>query len=56
MVQNKDIERMIADVNASMALEGFKPSKENDQIFREFINGEITEAEALKRIKSLLDK
>lgn len=56
MYSDDEIDGMISNVNASMAMEGFEPSKENDQIFREFVKGQISEAEAIERIKAIIKK
>lgn len=56
MARDDEIDGMISNVNASMTMEGFEPSKENDQIFREFVKGQISEAEAIERIKAIIKK
>lgn len=51
---NEEIELMIADANASMAMEGFKPDKQNDELTREFLRGNISEEELLNEIYILI--
>lgn len=53
---DSEIGEMISNVNATMLMEGFEPSKENDEIFEKYIRGTITEQEALIEIRALLNK
>lgn len=45
------IEDIIRNVTATLAIEGLKPSKEAVNINREFLEGNISSEEAIKRIK-----
>lgn len=48
---DEDIERRIANVRASMALEGMEPSEFTVKIMREHLKGKITDEEAVSLIK-----
>jgi len=45
------IERVIANVKASMAVEGMKPSAKAQSIGRQYLEGKISSQEAVTKIK-----
>lgn len=47
----EEIERVIANVKASMAVEGMKPSKKAQSIGRQYLEGKISSQEAVAKIK-----
>lgn len=47
----KNIESIIKNATASLAMEGLKPSKEAVNINRQFLEGNISSEEAVKKIK-----
>ena len=49
----EEIERVIASVRASMAVEGMKPSAKARAIGRQYLEGKISSKEAITRIKTL---
>lgn len=52
MPKNKtDIDRVIANVQASMAVEGLTPSREAKAIGKKYLAGELTSQEAIDAIK-----
>lgn len=51
---DEEIKKMILNSNTSMIVEGFEPSEENDKIFKEYVKGNITEDEALRRIHDIV--
>lgn len=55
-LSDEEIELMIANVKASVAMEGMEPSKETEEIGRRYLKGEITEEDALKEIYSVIQK
>lgn len=51
LINPKDIDRIIANSHATLAVEGLKPSKTAVEITRQYLEGKITSEEAIKRIK-----
>ncbi|AEV70410.1 antitoxin VbhA family protein [Acetivibrio clariflavus] len=49
--QNINIEKIIKNVTASLAIEGLKPSKDAVTINRQFLEGKISSKEAINKIK-----
>lgn len=49
--KQKDIDKIIANVSASLAVEGLKPSKSGVEITRQYLDGKISSKEAIQRIK-----
>ncbi|NMB96439.1 MAG: antitoxin VbhA family protein [Clostridiaceae bacterium] len=49
---NKNIDKIVNNVTATLRIEGLKPSKSAILINREFLEGKISSQEAIKRIKS----
>jgi hypothetical protein len=49
----KGVDKIIANVKASLAVEGLTPSKEGEAITRRYLLGEITSEEAIRLIKEL---
>lgn len=50
--QNRNIEKIVKDVTATLAIEGLKPSKAAVTINRQFLEGKISSKEAISRIKA----
>jgi len=48
-----EIERVIANVQASMAVEGMKPSAKAQAIGKQYLEGKISSKEAVAKIKML---
>lgn len=46
-----EIERVISNVQASMAIEGMKPSAEAQSIGKQYLEGKISSNEAVAKIK-----
>ena len=56
-MSDKYIDKIVANVTATLAIEGLKPSESAVTINREFLEGKITSKEAVRRIKAkYLDK
>ncbi|MEG6617631.1 antitoxin VbhA family protein [Peptococcaceae bacterium 1198_IL3148] len=53
-VKEQDIEKAIANVKASFAIEGLVPSDEVIEISRKHLMGELSEGEALKKINEFI--
>ena len=51
-VKHRDIDRVIASVTATLAVEGLKPSKAAVAINRNYLEGKISSKEAIERIKA----
>jgi hypothetical protein len=49
--KRKEIERVIASVQASMAVEGMKPSAKALAIGKQYLEGKISSEEAVAKIK-----
>jgi hypothetical protein len=49
--KRKEIERVIASVQASMAVEGMKPSAKAQAIGKQYLEGKISSEEAVAKIK-----
>ena len=47
----EEVERVIANVQASMAVEGMKPSAKARAIGRQYLEGKISSKEAVNKIK-----
>ncbi|MCX8129329.1 MAG: antitoxin VbhA family protein [Clostridia bacterium] len=47
-----NIDKIISNVTATLAIEGLKPSKTAVNINRQFLEGKITSKEAVRRIKA----
>lgn len=47
----KDINKIIASVSATLAVEGLKPSESGTAITRKYLEGKITSKQAIQRIK-----
>lgn len=47
----KNIDSIIKNVTATLAIEGLKPSEEAIDINRKFLEGNISSKEAIRRIK-----
>mgnify|MGYP000934663727 CR=1 FL=1 len=50
--QNRNIENIVKNVTATLAIEGLKPSKDAVAINRQFLEGKISSKEAVSRIKA----
>ena len=50
---DENIDRIIANTNATLAVEGLKPSKIAVEITRIYLAGEITSEQAMQLIKKL---
>ena len=48
----KDIDKIVNNVTATLAIEGLKPSKSTVSINRQFLEGKISSQEAIRRIKA----
>ncbi len=48
----KNIDKIVKNVTATLAIEGLKPSKSAVTINRQFLEGKITSKEAISRIKA----
>jgi len=48
----KDIDKIVNNVTATLAIEGLKPSKATVSINRQFLEGKISSQEAIRRIKA----
>lgn len=51
MNYEKDINKIIASVSASLAVEGLKPSDAGTAITRQYLEGKISSKQAIQRIK-----
>jgi hypothetical protein len=49
----QEIEKIIANSNATLEVEGMKPSKESNEITRSCLRGEITSEQAIQKILDL---
>ena len=50
--KHKDINKIIANASASLAVEGMTPSKTGVTITRQYLEGKISSKEAIQRIKN----
>jgi hypothetical protein len=50
-----NVRKTITSVNASMAVEGLKPSKTAKSLGRQYLEGKITAEEAIAKVKALHD-
>jgi hypothetical protein len=50
--KNIDIDKIIANASATLAVEGLKPSKTALSISRSYLHGEISSREAVAKIKA----
>lgn len=50
-VKSKDIDKIMANVSATLAVEGLKPSKAGAAITRQYLEDKISSQEAIQRIK-----
>jgi hypothetical protein len=48
----KNIDKIVKNVTATLAIEGLKPSKSAVTINRQFLEGKISSQEAINRIKA----
>lgn len=48
----KNIDKIVKNVTATLAIEGLKPSKSAVSINRQFLEGKISSQDAIKRIKA----
>lgn len=55
IVKGKRINHAIAEVKATLAVDGLIMNKQEETIYRKYLNGEFTEKEALKRIALILN-
>ena len=53
MTKEQNIDRIIANTNATLAVEGLEPSKIAVEITRKHLAGEITSEQAIDLIKKL---
>ena len=53
MTKEQNIERILANTNATLAVEGLKPSEVAVEITRIYLAGEITSEQAIQLIKKL---
>lgn len=51
-MSDKYIEKIVANVTATLAIEGLKPSDEAVTINRQFLEGKITSSKAIQMIKA----
>lgn len=51
ILTEEEIELIIQNTNATMAMEGFEPADFSNKLFREYVKGNITEEEMYKKIK-----
>jgi len=51
MKHKKDIDKIIASVTASLAVEGLKPSDAGIAITRQYLEGKISSKQAIQKIK-----
>ncbi|OCZ51337.1 antitoxin VbhA family protein [Dehalobacter sp. TeCB1] len=49
---SKEINKIIMNSKASMAIEGFKVTEEEEELVRKHLSGEITEEELFNRLKA----
>jgi len=49
--KSKNIDKIIASVSATLAVEGLKPSKTGTAVTRQYLEGKITSEQAIQRIK-----
>ena len=52
----KNIDKIVNNVTATLAIEGLKPSKSAVSINRKFLEGKISSQEAISRIKAKYGK
>lgn len=50
-VKQVNIDRILANASATLAVEGLKPSKAGSRITRQYLEGKISSKEAIQRIK-----
>lgn len=50
--RTKNIDKIVKNVTATLAIEGLKPSKSAVSINRQFLEGRISSQEAINRIKA----
>ena len=51
MNHKKDINKIVASVSASLAVEGLKPSDTGIAITRQYLEGKISSKQAIQKIK-----
>jgi hypothetical protein len=51
--KNNDIDKIIASTSVTLAVEGLKPSKSGAAITRQYLEGNITSQQAIKKIKEI---
>jgi hypothetical protein len=51
ILSDTEIEKIIKETDATLAIEGLEGSEFTKQVYREFAKGEITEEEALQKLK-----
>lgn len=56
ILSDEEIELMIQNTNASMAMSGFEPADFSNELFREYAKGKITKEECIKKIKEYVMK
>ncbi|MDD3225432.1 MAG: hypothetical protein PHX70_12180 [Clostridium sp.] len=49
-MNDKEISHTIAEVKATLAVEGLFTTRQEEDIYREYLKGHLTEKEALKKI------
>ena len=50
MRTEKEIDKIIANVKATLAIEGLQPSKRSEELSRMYLRGEISSEEVIKKI------
>lgn len=49
----QEIEKIIANSNATLEVEGMKPSEESNEITKRYLRGELTSIQAIQKILDL---
>lgn len=55
-LSSEQIELIIKNTRATMAVEGLEPSKETEEISRQYLAGIINEKQALTEIHKIIEK
>lgn len=56
ILSDAEIDQIIKNTNATMAIESFEPADFANEVFRKYAKGSITEEQALELIKKYIEK
>lgn len=51
ILSDQEIEKIIAETDATMAVEGYEPADFSNEVFRDYAKGKINESVAIEIIK-----